>query len=675
MRRFWFLLLLVCASTGLHGQIVNLPTPATLAPTVTIDGLGKGAVALDGPWQFHLGDDPAFASPELIDATGQDGWEQISAAETWSAQGHRSYQGYAWYRLHLRLTPALGASPDFALLIPQIDDVYEIYWNGALVAHSGKMPPYPSWRESGAAKVFDIGSLRNGVLAVRVWARPLFFYENGLRGGMIGAPSIGSPTAIADRKAALDNSWLRHNLYFFGLQSFYALLFALSLLVWLRDRSQRVLLWMAVFCGGELGAAFLQGWHLPITFNVSYLLEQPALGLRDIGVWFLLLWLLKLNQNPRLWRATKILAWVYLLELLADGLLPYFDLGAPAVARRVQIADVVVTTIFVIAEMYPLVILAFATRKRLDPARWAVAVFAFIAEMVQVFHETFEQGSRFTHWTLSGATSAPLFTIYGNPFSAESLTETALLLAIVYAVYRYSQETLVRKQTIEQELRSAQEIQRVLIPANPPATPGFDVETIYFPASEVGGDFFQVLPAADGSLVIVVGDVSGKGLKAAMTVSTIIGALRNEEQRQPAKVLANLNRVLHGQITGFATCAAALITADGTVTIANAGNPAPYRNGHELAVNSGLPLGIVADVTYEESRYDLAPNDHLTFVSDGVVEATNPHRELFGFDRTQAISNQPANTIAETAQKFGQMDDISVLTITRSPALQATLAT
>jgi sigma-B regulation protein RsbU (phosphoserine phosphatase) len=126
-----------------------------------------------------------------------------------------------------------------------------------------------------------------------------------------------------------------------------------------------------------------------------------------------------------------------------------------------------------------------------------------------------------------------------------------------------------------------------------------------------------------------------------------------------------LNRVLHGQIRGFVTCAATLIRADGAMTLANAGHLSPYRNGEELAVNSGLPLGIVAEGGYEETNYQLALGDRLTFVSDGVVEATSEKRELFGFERTQAISNQPADKIAEAARQFGQEDDISVVTVMR----------
>ena len=194
------------------------------------------------------------------------------------------------------------------------------------------------------------------------------------------------------------------------------------------------------------------------------------------------------------------------------------------------------------------------------------------------------------------------------------------------------------------------------------------------PASEVGGDFFQVLPADDGSLLIVVGDVSGKGLKAAMTVSAIVGALRNEKERQPGKVLRNLNRVLLGEVSGFATCAAVLISADGGMTLANAGHPSPYCNGKEVATPNGLPLGIVADCSYEETHYMLAPGDRLTFLSDGVVEAANEDRELYGFERAAALTTRPAAEIADAAQRWGQEDDITVVSVTRTANLNEATA-
>jgi len=170
-------------------------------------------------------------------------------------------------------------------------------------------------------------------------------------------------------------------------------------------------------------------------------------------------------------------------------------------------------------------------------------------------------------------------------------------------------------------------------------------------------------------LLLVAGDVSGKGLKAAMTVATLAGALRNEPSRKPAQVLSRLNSVLLGHGGGgFTTCCAALFKADGSVTIANAGHMPPWRNGEEIQVEPGLPLGLIAGPEYAGAVAALRPGDALTFVSDGVVEARNASREIYGFERMRALSTQPAARIAETARAFGQEDDISVITIERSAA-------
>ncbi len=662
VRALSIVLLILCAP-AFHAQVNK---PSAEAP-VFAEGLGKGTVSLDGPWQFHIGDDATWSNRAFDDSQ----WEQISAEKPWGEQGHRSYQGYAWYRLHLHLKAAPGVSPNFSLLIPQIDNVYQIYWNGALFAQSGRMPPYPSWRESGPAQVFDPSPLRDGVLALRIWSRPLFSYDDGLQGGIVGSPLIGSPAAIADHKAALDNTWLRHNLYFIALQALYAALFALSMLVWLRDRSLRVLLWMAVFCGGELATSFLEGWHVPITFSVSYLLIQPALAIRDIGVWFLLLWLLKLDQNHRLARATRILAWIYVLEASIDGLFPLFDLGAPQIAVRLQVADAALTLIFVIAEMYPLILLAFAVRKRLDPARWAVAVFAFIAEMVEVFHGTVEQGSRFTHWALASAIRVPLFTIYGNSFSTETLADTTLLLSIIYAVYRYTAEEQRKQAALEQEYRNARAVQQVLIPNAIPEVPGFAIDSFYQPAGEVGGDFFQLLATPNGGVLAVIGDVSGKGMPAAMTVSLLVGTVRTLAHftQSPAAILAAMNQRMLGRSQGgFTTCLVLRADAEGALTIANAGHIAPYIAGKELLLENGLPLGLSADSTYTESTFQLPQSQQLTLLTDGVVEAREKSGALFGFERTAALSTQSAEAIAAAAQAFGQEDDITVLTLAFAPA-------
>jgi serine phosphatase RsbU (regulator of sigma subunit) len=116
---------------------------------------------------------------------------------------------------------------------------------------------------------------------------------------------------------------------------------------------------------------------------------------------------------------------------------------------------------------------------------------------------------------------------------------------------------------------------------------------------------------------------------------------------------------------GFTTCLVLHVTPDGSVTAANAGHLSPYRGGTELEIENGLPLGLSAHSTYPEAPFTLNASQQLTLITDGVVEARGKDGELFGFARTQAISSSSAETIAQTAQDFGQDDDISFISVTR----------
>jgi serine phosphatase RsbU (regulator of sigma subunit) len=211
-------------------------------------------------------------------------------------------------------------------------------------------------------------------------------------------------------------------------------------------------------------------------------------------------------------------------------------------------------------------------------------------------------------------------------------------------------------------------MQERLVPAQLPAVAGYAIETAYFPAYEVGGDFYQVLAGSGETALLVVGDVSGKGLRAAMTGTLALGALRAlaSEGLEPADMLMRLNRQLvETNDEGFVTCLCVRIGQDGEVALANAGHLVPYHNGEEVVLQPGLPLGILAEMLYEERVFRMLPGDRLTLLSDGVVEAQNARGELFGFERTQSLSCEGANAIADAAQRFGQADDITVMTLTR----------
>jgi len=217
------------------------------------------------------------------------------------------------------------------------------------------------------------------------------------------------------------------------------------------------------------------------------------------------------------------------------------------------------------------------------------------------------------------------------------------------------------------ELQAASSVQQLLLQAGSRPTPGFEVESVYLPASEVGGDFFYVEPTPDGSLLAIVGDVSGKGLTAAIRVAMILGVLRRETSHDPSEILFNLNNALvaQGQL-GFATACCIRISLSGEFSFANAGHIAPSVSSHELETIPALPLGLVAGETFEIVRGNLNRGERLVLLSDGVPEARSQSGELFGFERTAALCSQGADHIARTAQQFGQEDDITVVTLSVS---------
>jgi hypothetical protein len=253
------------------------------------------------------------------------------------------------------------------------------------------------------------------------------------------------------------------------------------------------------------------------------------------------------------------------------------------------------------------------------------------------------------------------------PVSVYSVALSCFWLAMGLIMLLRTNRANRQQARLSAELEAARSVQRLLLAEETAPTPGFTVESIYLPAAEVGGDFFLTRPFTDGSLLVILGDVSGKGVPAALAVSTIIGALRGCELRSPGPVLTHLNRVLHHHISGFATCCALYLSpianGHGTCLVANAGHIPPYRNGRALELPGDLPLAILPDSTYDEAAFRFAPGDRFTILSDGVLEATNANHELFGFDRTEAISNQPAKHIGETARAFGQEDDITVVSL------------
>jgi hypothetical protein len=645
---------------SVHAQ-QPVPKPQS---AMVIQGLGQGQVKLNGFWQFHTGDDPHWASPTLDDST----WEPITTSESWGSQDHPSYTGFAWYRRHLLIGAA--ANTTYALLIPPVDDAYEVYWNGKLIGRYAKLPPRPQWYYTSFFRAFPVPSMESGTIAIRVWKSPLLFVDSGTLGGINGPPILGDADSIAAQVTLLNSNSTLQYLYDFSLIILYGFVTLVALLLWSRDRQVRLFFWLAIFTATPAILLMFQEFLVSISFGWGRGLNQPIYALNHISLWFLLLYLLRLDNNRALVLWTRVLAILTFAAGVLDGCLAFFWGSA---GPWMQGADTVLTAIILLVEVFPFVIVAIGVRKRLDGAHWIVAISALVSQMITTIADTGAAGQRFTHLTLFEMVNRPLFSIHDVVFRAAQLAAIVLFVSILYAVYRFNVEQQSRQQLLEREMHSAREIQQVLIPEELPSLEGFAVTSAYRPALEVGGDFFQIIREDDGSTIVALGDVSGKGMKAAMNVSLIVGVLRSLSDAcfGPGQMLERLNHCLYGRLQGgFVTAVILRLRPSGALTLANAGHLPPFLNQRELEIEGSLPLGLVPSVIYEEVPVMLHPGDRLILYTDGLVEARGPAGELYGFDRLQALfaARPSAQQATDAAIAFGQDDDITVLTFTRLEA-------
>lgn len=250
---------------------------------------------------------------------------------------------------------------------------------------------------------------------------------------------------------------------------------------------------------------------------------------------------------------------------------------------------------------------------------------------------------------------------------------------------RIEQEQRRERERIEQELQTARSIQHAFLPRDVPALPGWRFAPYYQPARDVGGDFYDFLSFEDGRLGLVIGDVSGKGIPAALLMATVHTMLRTAAQGtiSPGAVLAQVNELLAAEIPAgmFVTCFFALLDpANGHLCYANAGHEPPYRqhegNAAELWA-TGMPLGMLPGSRYDEYEITLAPGDSLLFYSDGLIEAHNPVSEMFGFPRLQKLLAEQTDGVplidivlselqSFTGEQWEQEDDVTLLTVQRT---------
>ena len=268
---------------------------------------------------------------------------------------------------------------------------------------------------------------------------------------------------------------------------------------------------------------------------------------------------------------------------------------------------------------------------------------------------------------------------------AEEWSESSGLASLME---RRLEEEARDRERVEQELRVARRIQQASLPKEVPELEGWHLSPYYRPAREVGGDFYDFHPLSEGRLGLVVGDATGKGVPAALVMSTTCGMLRLAAQSfsSPGEMLQRVNEALFASIPAnmFVTCFYGVLEpSSGTFTYANAGHDLPYLcrrvggyEAEELRAR-GMPLGLMPGMSYEEKEVVLEDEEIALFYSDGLVEAHNPRGEMFGFPRLRALVAEGGKerSLEESlleelhgfvGESWEQEDDITLLTLERS---------
>lgn len=632
--------------------------PASAGPAAKVAGAitpsGHTEAHLEGPWRFQIGDNPQWADPQMDDSS----WPAVNLGKPLSELGFDSYAGYAWYRIRINAgqLQSSGETLDLLLTTHTIGQI-AVYANGVEIGHTKGLDGNPRMFESLPLQVSLPAPAPDGTvsIAVRSWAAPGVQISRGL----LDRVDIAAHHDIVDRMSiAISQRWDQQVIATMVLSFLFLWVAALGAILYIAQRHHDEYLWLALLCL----TVFLKGltdvfWNLQL---ISFSWYIPfALWLDRLFMGVTLEFILHFTGEPRR-KFVRVVQGVLIVlpAIFLMGMEQAYQ--GLAVAAEVLFCGLVIWLLFA------------AWRRGFREA--GVMLLPFFLAAIAGSVDTILGFFASRHWF--GESMAfyryhlgPI--AFGNDILGYAVFLVSLIAVILYRFVRVSQE----EQRSNAEIAAARSVQAMLIPTELPSNRYFMLESAYVPVQGVGGDFFQVLPVKDGSLLIVAGDVSGKGLQAAMNASTLVGAFRNELSHEPATILQHLNHVMIGAqpgssrssdadaVVSFATCLCARIYRDGTMEIANAGHLSPYRDGRELDLPPGLPLGVIPEITYEQVTFRLEQGVRLIFLSDGVVEAQNPQGELFGFERTQQVSNESARYIAQTAKRFGQNDDITVISV------------
>ncbi|HEV2577998.1 MAG TPA: SpoIIE family protein phosphatase [Acidobacteriaceae bacterium] len=653
--------------------------------------IGNPTITLTGPWKFQIGDsplDPVTHKPLWADPSFDDSrWENVDLTPNgsadpftndpryvrgWTATGHLNDWGWAWYRIRVPVLALPGTPISFATFgwVDGADDGYQIFSDGNLMGSWGDFrnqnDPTVYFTQPATFSLFRAtGTPQQVTLALRFWLSPVRLAYHPFVGGLHYAPLLGESSAV---NAAADISLLQNlRLQAFPpfdvcLGLFMAIVIA-SLVFF--DRSDRVYLWVA---GALLldvineFVFFLANFTQLVSLRMFFVELEAFSAPLILGAWGMVWWLWFQRKPAWAPKALAIGTCIYMtVGLFGHDLL--FEFVPHSVSAVVETLSLP-CALFLIVMLLVIVWSGLRAHRREGWFVIPAVVFLIFGQLQAVLIKLHFHG-----WVI----------VHGVMLFYSNIANLLNIAAISVLLIRRLLQSLQRQRETAIDIKNAQEVQQVILPEARTVLPGLVIESEYRPAREVGGDFFQIIPnQADDSLLIVAGDVTGKGLKAGMLVALLVGALRStaDENNDPAYILETLNRRLAGRADAQATCLALRIAKDGRADLANAGHLAPYLNGVPLPMEGALPLGMIDALEPSTMQFHLEEDDRLVLVSDGTAEATNGKGELFGFDRLQNLISSSSNAVevATAAQAFGQEDDISVILITRTPVLTPLLA-
>ena len=597
-------------------------------------------------WRMHAGDDLSWARSEFDDSH----WQHTGPPQR--SSGTVVDPGYRWYRTSVALPPAL-VGRDLAIGMGPASEVYEIYVEGASSGRFGRWQPTPASPFDRNLSFAIPPALIHGPtihIAIRAWtgktstSNVVFYFSGANR--FTHPPELGLRSTIEERSLRYASTGIVRNLpQIFCLFSM-AVAGCIALVLFSVQRDQTEYLFLGIYCIG-LATSPLVGGILAARDSVMRRSIGPAI-VAFANPFFLATSLAFLARlTPRFRRWLDLGAVIGALIAPAGGIALYTQ---ASYARTVFLWIGLELPIL----FFLLAVIGLLMERKRGSLAIAVSLLLFqlVVVWVSVSNSLYLPGAR----ALTMMPLGPFAVDVRSVFQALFVLVTLIVLCLRYRDEQFHQVAL------ERDMASARRMQQQLLGHNSASVEGFVVDAVYLPAQEVGGDFYRTVSLDDGSLLVVVGDVSGKGLDAAMLVAAVLGSLANETHRNPASLLGYLNRAVYGRTGGgFVTACCSRLYPGGRVVVANAGHIPPYLNNRELQIEYGLPLGVAPDTSYSET--ELLAGGAVTFVSDGVVEACDKKGELLGFERTAALTGKSASEIASAAQRWGQADDITVIRV------------